>query len=358
MSKNVHAHPLFLACIALFFLLVGASRLAHANTAVDVDQLLASGRYQEALAMADSVLSRQPRDMQMRFVTGVIQLETGKPDDAIKTFQALAAEHPQLPEPHNNLAVIFAGKGQFKKAREALEKAIQTNPSYARAHENLGDVHAKLASQSYSNALRLDDNNTGIAPKLSLIQSLFSANDGGGHKKAAAMPATAPVVAGTAKSRQVSVSRAATSPASLQAADSAPGGAAPTPDVAAESAPLAAEVSPDPAEEVREAVRAWASAWSRQDISAYLGSYGQNFVPQGQQSRSAWEGGRRARITGKSGIRVEISNLSVMMKGARANVLFRQQYQSGALRVFSKKMLAMEKSGDRWLIVKEASYDE
>jgi ketosteroid isomerase-like protein len=144
----------------------------------------------------------------------------------------------------------------------------------------------------------------------------------------------------------------------VPATDSAPGGAAPTPDESAESEPLAAEVSPDPAAEVGEAVRAWASAWSRQDIPAYLGFYGQNFVPQGQYSRSAWEAGRRARIMGKSAIRVEISNLSVMMKGAKANVLFRQQYQSGTLRVFSKKMLAMEKSGDRWLIVKEASYDE
>lgn len=356
LNKNC-AHPLSLAYIGFFFLLVGASRLAHANTAVDVDQLLASGRYQEAQAMAESVLSRQPRDMQMRFVTGVIQLETGKPDDAIRTFKALAAEYPQLPEPHNNLAVIFAGRGQFEEAREALEKAIQTNPSYARAHENLGDIHAKLASQAYSSALRLDGNNTGIAPKLSLIQSLFSANEGG-HKKAAAMPVTAPVAAGTSKARQVPVSGAASSPAGLPAADSAPGGGPPSPDVAAESAPLAAGDSADLAAEVGEAVRAWAVAWSRQDISAYLGSYGQNFVPQGQQSRSAWEGGRRARIIGKSGIRVEISNLSVMMKGARANVLFRQQYQSGALRVFSKKMLALEKSGDRWLIVKEASYDE
>lgn len=358
MLKKTYTYPLSLACIGFFFLLVGASRLAYANTAVDVDQLLATGRYQEAQAMAESVLSRQPRDMQMRFVTGVIQLETGKPDDAIRTFKALAAEHPQLPEPHNNLAVIFAGRGQFEEAREALEKAIQTNPSYARAHENLGDIHAKLASQAYSSALRLDGNNTGIAPKLSLIQSLFSLNEGGGQKKVAAIPATASVAAGPARARQEPVSGAASSPAGLPAADSATGAAPPSPDVATESAPLAAEGSADPAAEVGEAVRAWALAWSRQDITAYLGSYGQNFVPQGQQSRSAWEGGRRARIMGKSGIRVEISNLSVMMKGARANVLFRQQYQSGPLRVFSKKMLALEKSGDRWLIVKEASYDE
>jgi Flp pilus assembly protein TadD len=191
MSKKTYAHPLSLACIGSFFLLVVASQLARANTAADIDQLLASGRYQEAQAIAESVLSRQPRDMQMRFVTGVIQLETGNPDDAIRTFRALAAEYPQLPEPHNNLAVIFAGRGQFEEAREALEKAIQTNPSYARAHENLGDIHAKLATQAYSSALRLDGNNTGIAPKLSLIQSLFSLNEGGAQKKAATMPAAA-----------------------------------------------------------------------------------------------------------------------------------------------------------------------
>ncbi|MDP3708456.1 MAG: hypothetical protein Q8R56_10270, partial [Polaromonas sp.] len=55
-----------------------------------------------------------------------------------------------------------------------LEMAIRTNPSYATAHENLGDVYARLASQAYSKALQLDSGNTGVQPKLALIRQLLT----------------------------------------------------------------------------------------------------------------------------------------------------------------------------------------
>ena len=79
-----------------------------------------------------------------------------------------------MPEPYNNLAVLYAGQNQFDKARTALEMAIRTNPSYTTAHENLGDVYAKLASQAYGKALQLDASNTAVPPKLAVIRELFN----------------------------------------------------------------------------------------------------------------------------------------------------------------------------------------
>ena len=137
--------------------------LAHADEYSDVNQLLRSGKLVEASAKADQYLAGKPRDPQMRFLKGVIQSESGKPTEAISTFTKLTEDFPELPEPYNNLAVLYAGQSQFDKARTALEMAIRTNPSYATAHENLGDVYAKLASQAYSKALQLDANNTGSA---------------------------------------------------------------------------------------------------------------------------------------------------------------------------------------------------
>ena len=94
----------------------------------------------------------------------MIQRESGKPTDAIATFTKLTEDYPELPEPYNNLAVLYAGQSQFDKARAALEMAIRTNPSYATAHENLGDVYAKLASQAYNKALQLDAANAACRP--------------------------------------------------------------------------------------------------------------------------------------------------------------------------------------------------
>ena len=147
---------------------------AYADDYSDVTQLMRSGKLAEALAKADQYLAGKPRDPQMRFLKGVIQTESGKPADAIGTFTKLTEDYPELPEPYNNLAVLYAGQSQFDKARAALEMAIRTNPSYATAHENLGDVYAKLASQAYSKALQLDSNNTGVQPKLALIRDLFA----------------------------------------------------------------------------------------------------------------------------------------------------------------------------------------
>ena len=54
--------------------------------------------------------------------------ELGKTNDAIMTFQSLTEDYPELPEPYNNLAVLYSSKGQFEKARVALELAIPDPP--------------------------------------------------------------------------------------------------------------------------------------------------------------------------------------------------------------------------------------
>ena len=142
-------------------------------------------------------LATSPKDARGRFLKGIILTEQNKPNDAIKVFTELTQDYPELPEPYNNLAVLYASQGQYDKARTALEMAIRTHPSYATAHENLGDIYAKMASQAYDKALQLDKSNTTAQTKLNLIKDLFSAGKpgrtaakGGLPTKVAAAPAT------------------------------------------------------------------------------------------------------------------------------------------------------------------------
>ena len=151
-----------------------ACAAAHADDYSDVSQLVRAGKLPEALTRADQYLSTQPKDPQMRFIKGVIQRDSGKTAEAITTFSKLTEDYPELPEPYNNLAVLYASQSQFDKARAALEMAIRTNPSYSTAHENLGDVYAKLASQAYNKALQLDTANPIVPTKLALIREIFS----------------------------------------------------------------------------------------------------------------------------------------------------------------------------------------
>jgi tetratricopeptide (TPR) repeat protein len=112
----------------------------------------------------------------------------GRSADAITTFTQLTVDYPELPEPYNNLAVLYAGQSQLDKAREVLEMAIRANPGFAIAHENLGDVYARLAGQSYGRAQQLDAANTTAAPKLSLIRQLFPAAAKGAAQPGAKAP--------------------------------------------------------------------------------------------------------------------------------------------------------------------------
>jgi Flp pilus assembly protein TadD len=132
-----------------------------------------SGKYEQAIATADRFITAKPRDPQMRFLKGVAQAEAGKAADAIATYTQLTQDYPELPEPYNNLAALQAAQGQFDKAREALEGAVRANPNYATAHENLGDVYTRLATQSYTKAQQLDANNATVAPKLAMSRQLL-----------------------------------------------------------------------------------------------------------------------------------------------------------------------------------------
>ncbi len=140
----------------------------------DVGQLVRSGKLAEALNKADLYLANKPRDPQMRFLKGVIQTDSGKPLEAIATLTGLTQDYPELPEPYNNLAVLYASQNQYDKARTALEMAVRLNPSYATAHENLGDVYAKLASQSYAKSLQLEANNPQALQKVAVLRDMLA----------------------------------------------------------------------------------------------------------------------------------------------------------------------------------------
>ena len=157
----------------LLLALLGAAT-ARADDYADVSRLIGARQFPQALAKADQYLAAKPRDPQMRFLKGVIQGETGKTGEAIETLVKITEDYPELAEPYNNLAALYAGQSQFDKARAALEMAVRINPKYAIAHENLGDVHARLAVQSYRRALQFDAANTGLPPKLALANQLLA----------------------------------------------------------------------------------------------------------------------------------------------------------------------------------------
>ncbi|WP_342721660.1 tetratricopeptide repeat protein [Acidovorax sp. FHTAMBA] len=351
--------PRLLRLLALTALL--GTGAAQADDYAEITQLIKAGKPADALTKADQRLAANPRDPQLRFLRGVAQADSGKPADAITTFTKLTEEYPELPEPYNNLAVLYANQNQLDKARTALEMAIRTNPSYATAHENLGDIYAKLASQAYNKALQLDATHANsVKPKLALIRELFSADTvGKPGRAAAAAPAPSPAAAPSIVATQRPAPPAPTAP---PAPAVAPAATAPAPAPAAAPAAAAAPTPPAPAaasdasvQAVTSAVQAWAAAWAAKDMTAYLAAYDASFDPPGRQSRSAWEKEREARIVGKSRISVQLSDMAVSVNGDKATARFRQAYSADALNVTSRKTLDLVNSNGRWAIVREAT---
>jgi len=174
---------------ALLFSLWGSA--AHANEYDDVNALLRQGKSNEALAKADTYIAGKPRDPQMRFLRGVILTEQNKQAEAIAAFTQLTQDFPELSEPYNNLAALYASQSKFDQARAALEQAIKLNPNYATAHENLGDVYARLAAQEYVRAQQFASTNASVAPKLALIRQIFTPKT---EAEAAALPPAPAVI--------------------------------------------------------------------------------------------------------------------------------------------------------------------
>lgn len=335
---------------------------AFADDVADVNKFMRTGQYAEALSKADAFLSKNPRDARMRFLKGVILTEQNKSAEAIAVFTKLTEDYPTLPEPYNNLAVLYAAAGQYDKARNALDAAIRTNPAYATAYENLGDIHAKLASQAYDKALQLDSGNTAAKSKLTLVRSLVGNAPGAADTRVAAAPAPA---APAVKSPQVAAApvpapapkvAAVTPPPPAPVAAAKPAPAEPV--VAAKPEPVKPAPKPIPNDQVErdgvlDAVRDWARAWSDQDIKDYLAAYGSDFqVPNGQ-SRKAWENERRARIVGKGRISVKIEAPQVAVNGNAATVKFRQIYKSDRLSANTRKTLVLTRQGGKWKIKQE-----
>jgi tetratricopeptide (TPR) repeat protein len=146
-----------------------------ANNALiaDAAKLIREGQYEQARTKVEAVLAGDAKNPQARFIRGVIETDEGDGDEAIATFQGLTEDYPELPEPHNNLAVIWAKRGSYDKARIELQAALAINPDYAIAHENLGDVYSRLAGAEFEQAAALDKGNKSAQAKLKMVRELF-----------------------------------------------------------------------------------------------------------------------------------------------------------------------------------------
>ena len=167
-------HLLAAALLALLLGLGSASARAQDAPYDAVQRQTQAGDWSAALAQAEAWLAQHPADAQMRFLRAVVLQRQGQTDAAQAAFTALTQEHPELPEPHNNLAVLHAAAGRLAQAQQALEQALRLHPHYAIAWRNLGDVQLQRAAESYRRALQHAPHAAGLAQRLQAVEALLA----------------------------------------------------------------------------------------------------------------------------------------------------------------------------------------
>jgi Flp pilus assembly protein TadD len=111
--------------------------------------LVAQGDLNAALRHVDTALAADARDVQLRFLRGVLLLDLQRNDEAAAVFSQMSLEFPELPDPFNNLALLHVRAGRLDEARLALETALRNDPGHRTARDNLGQVYLLLALKQW-----------------------------------------------------------------------------------------------------------------------------------------------------------------------------------------------------------------
>lgn len=390
---------LLLAILICLPFSVSASRYS------DIDQEIASGNFDSALAMVDNRLSANPNNPELQFLKANILERLGYSDEPVNIYIRLTQTHPEMPEPHNNLAIHYANTGNLEQAVEALEAAIRTHPSYATAYQNLISIYDQLASQSYKIALGSEASVSYV--ELASLDSAFSLDTNPNLKEQYAAVETneahsssQPSTVDTSPTQDATISNSvsiteidtressqagsqtesepnASQVSSIeqeQPTETANTNSDQTNDNASDSENNAStnsstdsgqttedtnqsidqkQVTEEKKNQIIRQLQSWAAAWSSQSVDDYLSHYSDQFVPRENITVDEWRAQRRNRLVLRDFIEVNLSQFNVEIDNESATANFTQHYKSNVFEDTIRKTMRLEQVGDQWLITRE-----
>ncbi len=352
-----------------------------------------AGNNKQAFNQINAYLNDNPRDANAWLLYGTALIKRNKLQAAEDVFTKLIGIYPDAPEAYNNLATIYALRGNNDKAVSTLLQAFNTHPSYAQVQQNLKAIYANLANQAYNRALDLDGKGKVAPPQLATLDQVYLARPVGGNifsptnnvdptllasvnPVAASVPQTVAATPTQPKAntpleieerlpedaapRPVIEETAAT--ASKQQADALTAPANPLPEPAAETTVALAksaaqnntELSPAIQQELTQALNGWASAWSDQNVQDYLNHYISGYQPNSKTSNRKWRSTRNIRLSKPTFIRVGVSDVTMSaLPDGRVRVVFLQNYTSNSFQDNIYKSLIFSRDNRSWKISAE-----
>jgi len=124
-------------------------------------QLHEGGRFEEAKALYQKLLRKNPRDPDALHLLGVLASQEGRLEASLASIQEALAQRPRFPAALSNLGNTLRALGRLEEAITRYRQAIALQPSFLDAHLNLGNALHDLgrfgeAIQCYERALALD----------------------------------------------------------------------------------------------------------------------------------------------------------------------------------------------------------
>ena len=258
-----------------------------------------------AIIEINQLLKNEPNNQNLLFLKAVTETKLEKKELAIKTYNNLIEKFPGLPEPYNNLAVLYAEQNKLEEAKKILQKALKTNKSYSVAHINLGDVYTRMASEAYRKAFELDKSPV-ANNKLQLINELFSYSPNMQRTKL-----VAPISKSKNKSKEQEIA------------------------------------------DLSSFVESWKVSWESKDLVAYFSNYSKYFKIKSEVNYERWKQIRTEKIINKKNINIEISNIKYKFKDGFWFITMSQAYNSGKYSDKEEKTLVIINESGKYKIVEE-----
>lgn len=246
------------------------------------------------------------REDESRFKQAVQLTEQGHWSQAADIFQAIAQNNPTWPEPKNNLAIALLKMGQIEQARQALEDAVISLPSFKVAQENRKRLYDHLAAVAYEKAVGKTE------------------------------PLELPEFHLLAEINVIEMEAAVQLEQSIAQVDT--------------------ESTGDLLAQLSHLVHDWSQAWSRADVEQYLSFYSTAFIPADPQiDYNQWRQQRSVRLRLSQGVNISLDNIRIYFDTDQSRALaeFSQQYQSATYNDTVIKQLVLGLEEKRWQILAE-----
>jgi tetratricopeptide (TPR) repeat protein len=142
-------------------------------------ELHENGRFDEAIAIADAIIRRNPENVPAHSVRGQALLSQQRYREAASAFGSVVARNPSLAAARFDLGSSFAGDGETAKAETEWRKAIELEPHFAEPRASLIAVHLGRGETAEALALAKDAATSGAeSAELSVEIGLAFATSG------------------------------------------------------------------------------------------------------------------------------------------------------------------------------------